>query len=141
MQRTDVHQHLLGEPLIAALARRRTPLPRPRPVGRRGRRDRGLRARGAARARPADASAGRAHGGAGSTFAFGASDIHRVLHAGDEPAVTVHAYSPPLVRMGAYVVEDDGRLLRHTVSYGEELRPLGADPLADAPSPPARAAG
>jgi len=61
---------------------------------------------------------------AGSTFAFGASDIHRVLHAGEGPAVTVHAYSPPLVRMGAYVVEDDGRLRRHAISYEEELRPL-----------------
>jgi predicted metal-dependent enzyme (double-stranded beta helix superfamily) len=61
---------------------------------------------------------------AGSTFDFGASDIHRVLHAGDGPAVTVHAYSPPLVRMGAYVVEDDGRLRRHAISYEEELRPL-----------------
>ncbi|HET6447766.1 MAG TPA: cysteine dioxygenase family protein [Conexibacter sp.] len=61
---------------------------------------------------------------AGSTFEFRASDIHRVLHAGDQPAVTVHAYSPPLVRMGAYVVEDDGCLRRHAISYEEELRPL-----------------
>ena len=63
---------------------------------------------------------------AGSTFDFGASDIHRVLHAGGAPAVTIHAYSPPLLRMGAYVVEPDGRLRRHAVSYEEELRPLGA---------------
>jgi predicted metal-dependent enzyme (double-stranded beta helix superfamily) len=61
---------------------------------------------------------------AGASFAFGASDIHRVLHAGDEPAVTIHAYSPPLVRMGAYVVEPDGQLRRHAVSYEDELRPL-----------------
>lgn len=61
---------------------------------------------------------------AGSSFSFGASDIHRVLHAGREPAVTIHAYSPPLVRMGAYVVEPSGQLLRHAVSYEEELRPL-----------------
>ncbi len=64
--------------------------------------------------------------GAGSSFSFGASDIHRVLHAGDEPAVTIHAYSPPLVRMGAYVVESDGQLRRHAISYEEELRPLDA---------------
>jgi predicted metal-dependent enzyme (double-stranded beta helix superfamily) len=63
---------------------------------------------------------------AGSSFSFGASDIHRVLHAEGAPAVTVHAYSPPLVRMGAYVVEPDGRLCRHAVSYEQELRPLGA---------------
>jgi predicted metal-dependent enzyme (double-stranded beta helix superfamily) len=61
---------------------------------------------------------------AGSSFAFGASDIHRVLHAGAQPAVTIHAYSPPLVRMGAYVVEPTGELRRHAVSYEQELRPL-----------------
>jgi predicted metal-dependent enzyme (double-stranded beta helix superfamily) len=61
---------------------------------------------------------------AGSSFSFGASDIHRVLHAGSQPAVTIHAYSPPLARMGAYVVEPDGRLLRHVVSCEDELRPL-----------------
>ncbi len=63
---------------------------------------------------------------AGSSFAFGASDIHRVLHTGDEPAVTIHAYSPPLARMGAYVVEPSGQLRRHAISYEEELRPLDA---------------
>lgn len=61
---------------------------------------------------------------AGGSFAFAASDIHRVLHAGDEPAVTIHVYSPPLVRMGAYVVEPSGELRRHAISYEEELRPL-----------------
>ncbi|ADB49746.1 cysteine dioxygenase [Conexibacter woesei] len=62
--------------------------------------------------------------GAGASFDFGAADIHRVLHHGDVPAVTIHAYSPPLVRMGSYLVEDDGTLQRHSVSYEEELRPL-----------------
>jgi quercetin dioxygenase-like cupin family protein len=61
---------------------------------------------------------------AGESFAFGAADIHRVLHAGDGPAVTVHAYSPPLVRMGAYVVEPDGELRRYAIAADEELRPL-----------------
>ncbi len=65
---------------------------------------------------------------AGSSFEFGASDIHRVLHAGEGPAVTIHAYSPPLVRMGAYVVEPSGELRRHAVSYEEELRPLELAP-------------
>lgn len=73
--------------------------------------------------RPEHAAIGRTVA-AGSSFAFAASDIHRVLHAGDAPAVTIHAYSPPLVRMGAYVVEPDGQLRRHAVSYEEELRPL-----------------
>ncbi len=61
---------------------------------------------------------------AGSSFDFGASDIHRVLHTGDRPAVTIHAYSPPLVRMGAYAIEPSGQLRRHAISYEEELRPL-----------------
>ena len=61
---------------------------------------------------------------AGGTFTFSASDIHRVLHAGAAPAVTIHAYSPPLWRMGAYEVLETGELRRHSVSYAEELRPL-----------------
>ena len=61
---------------------------------------------------------------AGEVFDFTAEEIHRVFHAGGLPAVTLHAYSPPLWRMGAYLVEPDGRLRRFSVSYAEELRPL-----------------
>jgi hypothetical protein len=64
--------------------------------------------------------------GPGATFDFAASDIHRVAHAGGPPAVTLHAYSPPLWRMGAYEIEPDGSLRRHSLSYAEELRPLSA---------------
>jgi predicted metal-dependent enzyme (double-stranded beta helix superfamily) len=64
--------------------------------------------------------------GAGQSFDFGAEDIHRVRHVGDEPAVTLHVYSPPLWRMGAYVVEEGGALRRQSLSYAEELRPLAA---------------
>jgi len=64
--------------------------------------------------------------GAGDAFTFADSDIHRVLHAGDVPAVTIHAYSPPLWRMGAYEIAPTGELRRHSVSYAEELRPLTA---------------
>jgi hypothetical protein len=45
-------------------------------------------------------------------------------HVGDAPAVTIHAYSPALWRMGAYQVLASGELRRHSVSYAEELRPL-----------------
>jgi predicted metal-dependent enzyme (double-stranded beta helix superfamily) len=62
---------------------------------------------------------------AGGTFSFSASDIHRVRHAGAAPAVTIHAYSPPLWRMGAYEVLAGGELRRHSLSSAEELRPLG----------------
>lgn len=61
---------------------------------------------------------------AGRSFHFSAADIHRVRHAGSDPAVTLHVYSPPLLRMGAYAVGQDGALVRHPVSYTEELKPL-----------------
>ncbi len=61
---------------------------------------------------------------AGESFYFSATDIHRVRHAGGSPAVTLHAYSPPLLSMGAYVVGEDGRLERRTMPSSEELRPL-----------------
>jgi predicted metal-dependent enzyme (double-stranded beta helix superfamily) len=61
---------------------------------------------------------------AGAAFSFAASDIHRVRHGGAGPAVSIHAYSPPLWRMGAYEVAPGGELRRHSISYAEELRPL-----------------
>ena len=39
-------------------------------------------------------------------------------------AVSIHAYSPPLWRMGTYAVEPDGTLRRTSISYAEELRPV-----------------
>jgi predicted metal-dependent enzyme (double-stranded beta helix superfamily) len=64
---------------------------------------------------------------AGASFHFAASDIHRVSHAGCDPAVTLHVYSPPLLRMGAYAIGEDGVLARHPMSYEDELRPLARD--------------
>ena len=48
--------------------------------------------------------------------------IHRVLHAGTGPAVTIHAYSPPLRRTGAYRVGADGTLERESQPFEVELR-------------------
>lgn len=59
----------------------------------------------------------------GATFYVPASAIHRVLHAGAGPAVTLHAYSPPLTRTGAYRLRADGELQRVSQSYEDELRP------------------
>jgi hypothetical protein len=64
--------------------------------------------------------------GRGEAFDFAAPDIHRVLHSGNGPAITINAYSPPLWRMGAYEVKSTGELQRHSISYAEELRPLAA---------------
>ncbi|MGO9905249.1 MAG: cysteine dioxygenase [Solirubrobacteraceae bacterium] len=60
--------------------------------------------------------------GPGSVFTVPSTAIHRVLHAGDAPAVTIHAYSPPLVRTGAYRIGPDGELERELLSGEEELR-------------------
>jgi predicted metal-dependent enzyme (double-stranded beta helix superfamily) len=60
----------------------------------------------------------------GDAFSFSPADIHRVRHAGADPAVTLHVYSPPLLRMGAYRVGADGVLARHPLSPADELRPL-----------------
>jgi predicted metal-dependent enzyme (double-stranded beta helix superfamily) len=62
---------------------------------------------------------------AGETFSFAADDIHRMSHPGGEPAVSLHAYSPPLARMGSYTIEPDGVVRRVSIPYAEELRPLG----------------
>ncbi|HWG09386.1 MAG TPA: cysteine dioxygenase family protein [Solirubrobacteraceae bacterium] len=59
---------------------------------------------------------------AGEAFHFAPSDIHRVRHGGGDPAVTLHVYSPPLARMGAYAVDDEGVLARRPMTYAEELR-------------------
>jgi mannose-6-phosphate isomerase-like protein (cupin superfamily) len=64
---------------------------------------------------------------AGSTFWVPPVAIHRVLHSGEVPAVTIHAYSPPLVRTGAYRTGRDGELMRETLSIEEELRAPTAD--------------
>jgi quercetin dioxygenase-like cupin family protein len=60
--------------------------------------------------------------GPGESFFVPATAIHRVLHAGSMPAVTIHAYSPPLRRTGAYRIGPDGALQRAAQSYEQELR-------------------
>ncbi|MGZ4431794.1 MAG: cysteine dioxygenase [Gaiellales bacterium] len=60
--------------------------------------------------------------GPGDSFMFDATRIHDVRHAGSEPSVSLHLYSPPLWRMGYYEVGPDGRLARRSASYAEELR-------------------
>ena len=52
---------------------------------------------------------------------FGPDDIHRVTHVAGEPAITIHAYSPELRRMGAYVEGPDGILMRRAQDEEEEL--------------------
>jgi Cysteine dioxygenase type I len=63
---------------------------------------------------------------AGETFGFDASHVHRMRKDDAALAVSIHAYSPPLSRMGAYEVDADGTLRRRSISSAEELRPAQA---------------
>ena len=62
---------------------------------------------------------------AGASFRFGPEHIHR-LTGGTDDTVTIHAYSPPLWRLGQYSVDATGLMRRVSVSYADELRPLAA---------------
>ncbi len=59
----------------------------------------------------------------GESFSFEASDIHRMSHAGGGPAISIHAYSPPLHRMGSYSIDSAGVLHRASIPYEQELKP------------------
>jgi hypothetical protein len=63
---------------------------------------------------------------AGGAYCFGPDHIHR-LTGRDAGSVSIHAYSPPLWRMGQYAVTTSGVLRRTPVSYAEELRPIEID--------------
>jgi predicted metal-dependent enzyme (double-stranded beta helix superfamily) len=57
--------------------------------------------------------------GAGRTVGFGRGYIHEVSNPAVQPAVSVHAYSPPLSTMSYYTV--DGAQLRRThTAYTEQ---------------------
>ena len=60
----------------------------------------------------------------GEGFDFNASHVHRMHQDAGGPAISIHAYSPPLWRMGVYAIEPDGTLRRTSISYAEELRPI-----------------
>ena len=60
---------------------------------------------------------------AGQSFAFEPDHIHR-LNGAVHGSVSVHAYSPPLWRMGQYRIDEEGVLRRVSLSYADELRPI-----------------
>ncbi len=66
---------------------------------------------------------------AGSSFCFGPDHIHR-LTGEAERTISIHAYSPPLWRLGQYTIDDGGVMRRVSVSYADELRPLDSPPPA-----------
>jgi mannose-6-phosphate isomerase-like protein (cupin superfamily) len=57
----------------------------------------------------------------GQSLGFPPSHVHRVHGVGDTPAVSIHAYSPPLARLGVYAVAPDGALRRESVAATHEL--------------------
>jgi predicted metal-dependent enzyme (double-stranded beta helix superfamily) len=68
---------------------------------------------------------------AGSALHFGPDHIHRLTGEADQ-SVSIHAYSPPLSRLGQYTIDDGGVLRRTSVSYADELRPLDGQPSGQA---------
>jgi predicted metal-dependent enzyme (double-stranded beta helix superfamily) len=67
----------------------------------------------------------------GDGISFGPDHIHRLT---DEAAQTIslHAYSPPLWRLGQYTIDDGGVMRRASVCYADELRPLDPTPAVSA---------
>ena len=59
----------------------------------------------------------------GAVVLLGPEHIHR-LAGQHERSVSIHAYSPPLWRLGQYAIDADGVMQRISVSYADELRPL-----------------
>jgi hypothetical protein len=68
--------------------------------------------------------------GPGDLIRLGPNDIHNVKHTGIIPSVSIHAYSPPLVRMGSYGFGPDNELRRLPMFSSEKLRPLEAAAMA-----------
>lgn len=60
---------------------------------------------------------------AGRSFSFGPDHVHRMGGSVDG-SVSIHAYSPPLWRMGQYAIGRNGVIRRMSVSYADELRPM-----------------
>ena len=61
--------------------------------------------------------------GEGSSFCFGPDHIHRLTDDAEQ-TISLHAYSPPLWRLGQYTIDDGGVMRRVSVGYADELRPL-----------------
>jgi predicted metal-dependent enzyme (double-stranded beta helix superfamily) len=66
----------------------------------------------------------------GCSICFGPEHIHR-LTGEAEYTISLHAYSPPLWRLGQYTIDETGVMRRLSVCYADELRPRAA-PLAAA---------
>ncbi|MFB1042589.1 hypothetical protein [Streptomyces chrestomyceticus] len=50
--------------------------------------------------------------------------------------MSLHAYSPPLWRLGQYAITEDGLMRRLPVSYADEQRPLEPTAAPGGPGSP-----
>jgi hypothetical protein len=62
---------------------------------------------------------------ASDSVGFGKHYVHDVRNGSHQPAVSVHAYSPPLASMNFYYVGSDGRLIRSASVATEVPEPEG----------------
>ncbi len=67
--------------------------------------------------------------GEGASVGFGPHYVHDVRNLGDEPAVSVHAYSAPLTRMNYYDVASSGELVR--LAHLDTDDPEASPPVLD----------
>jgi predicted metal-dependent enzyme (double-stranded beta helix superfamily) len=58
----------------------------------------------------------------GHTISFAADHIHRLTDQ-DQHTISLHAYSPPLWRLGQYTIDNTGIMRRVSICYADELRP------------------
>jgi predicted metal-dependent enzyme (double-stranded beta helix superfamily) len=65
----------------------------------------------------------------GCSVSFGPDHIHRLTDEAEQ-TISLHAYSPPLWRLGQYTIDEGGVMRRVSVSYADELRPLDSPPTA-----------
>ncbi|MEO6703034.1 MAG: cysteine dioxygenase family protein, partial [Jatrophihabitantaceae bacterium] len=65
---------------------------------------------------------------------FGAHYVHDVRNLSGEPAVSVHAYSPPLTTMNFYDLDSDGSLVRLATVPTEDPEPIVCLPAAAHPA-------
>jgi rhodanese-related sulfurtransferase len=65
---------------------------------------------------PSGRGLGRRDFTAGQAVAFGPGHVHDVAHGGEGPAISIHAYSPPLVAMTYYQKTGYGLMARETVA-------------------------
>jgi predicted metal-dependent enzyme (double-stranded beta helix superfamily) len=65
----------------------------------------------------------------GCSVSFGPDHIHRLTDEAEQ-TISLHAYSPPLWRLGQYTIDEGGVMRRVSVSYADELRPLDSPSTA-----------